>query len=705
MAKEFEVPKALKPIAAHGVVFDGTKSGGHLVADCPFCGDDQHFFANPDNGQWKCHKCTKKGNAVTFMSLIAEQRAREHPSTKMAELCKLRGLPEEAMRLSKVGWDGKFYLIPCFSGKGTVRNIRRWLPGSNRLMATAGAPLQLWGADRLASSPEGAVVWICEGEWDGVALRWLFSAMGITDVVVATPGADVFKDEWAALFNGKRVRIVGDNDEAGDRMDEKIGKILKTRVKEMLWVNWPEMRPDGWDTRDHIRHLLEKNTPLKRIHRRLRRMLKPNHRHRHQDPDGVPVEGGEAPADEGYEPQYLPDSKIPTFEKIKTVFKKWINVDADMEYGLRTILAVILSEQMEGDPLWFYVVGPPGGGKTLLLSSTQASDKTIFRSNVTPHSLVSGFKTEPDPSLLAKVNKRTLIFKDGTEMLQLPDFQRAEIYSILRGSYDGQVERSYGNNVHREYHLHYSMLFGVTEAIFGHREATLGERFLKFYMPFHGNRDEKIEAALDNSSHEKEMEEAIQGIVTPFLCQRINLDKLPEVPAWVRSRLVALSQLLAMLRASVERDRWNDNEMKYRPGFEVGTRIAKQLQKFGRALAIVAGKGKIGYNEYKLVERVAMDTAVGFHRDIAVALAGYGKEMTRELLAVKAKMSSSTLTRNLEDLLELGVVIRRRDEDGDHDHARGVKPYLWALSPKVAELWKRAGVGRPPKRPSKRKRQ
>ena len=112
------------------------------------------------------------------------------------------------------GLDGE-WLIPCRSEVGTVRDVRRY--DGKRVMSTAGCKSQLWGADRLAASQEGALVLLCEGEWDGMAARWMLRDSGRDDVVVAVPGATTFKPEWASLLRGKRVVTVYDHDDAGDR--------------------------------------------------------------------------------------------------------------------------------------------------------------------------------------------------------------------------------------------------------------------------------------------------------------------------------------------------------------------------------------------------------------------------------------------------------------------------------------------------------
>ena len=45
----------------HGIIFKGT-SGNQAYGNCPFCGKENKFYANQENGLWDCKVCGLKGN-------------------------------------------------------------------------------------------------------------------------------------------------------------------------------------------------------------------------------------------------------------------------------------------------------------------------------------------------------------------------------------------------------------------------------------------------------------------------------------------------------------------------------------------------------------------------------------------------------------------------------------------------------------------
>jgi hypothetical protein len=721
---DFGTHKAVQPMLAHGLEING-ESGSNLVGDCPFCGKENHFYVHPGTGLWDCKKCGEKGNVSQWLERhCAHWLERTSPST-YRELGRYRGVPWRAFKAAGMAWDGEKWLLPCRDITGAVVDVKTFRYGS-KWFSTKGCHAALWGSERLPKVPEGGVVRLCEGHWDGPVMQWLLREAGSADVVVAT-SADIFKKDWVGWFGGKRVIMHGDADSAGDRFNETVGKTLYGTAQDVRFLNWPEVRPDGWDVSDQTMERLAAGDTPAQVLESLNALVAKHHRHLNQDPGGIPLAAVEGlDGEPGIEPEVewkplvLPPGQRPSFQKVVKTFRKWLKMDDDMVNGLRIILAVVLSEQLPGDPLWMYVIGPAGSGKTVLLSSTFASDRTISRSTIEPHGLISGMKVDgEDPSLLGKVNKRTLIFKEGTVLLSMPYMVQAEVYGILRDAYDGHVQKSFGNGVTRCYSdLHFSLLVGVTSVIYSHRDATLGERFLKFHMPNAHDHDEQIMAAVNNTTQEKEMQDALQDVVTDFLAQDVQGEgRIPTVPSWVKHRIVALSQVLAMLRATVERSKYGrDGDILFRPGHEVGTRIAKQLIKFGMSVCLVNGKRVVDYETYKLMERVAFDTGIGFHVDIVRAMMTQPNGMTRDQISAVADVPLSTLQRALEDLLALGVVLRTKDDpantpgaftdqdgilhvpdDGGSGRGIGRTPYLWQPSPKLSDLWSRAGVGIAPK--------
>jgi DNA-binding transcriptional ArsR family regulator len=683
VAKLKEVNK-LAPFEALGVELN-RNGNGHATGACPFCGKWDHFFVNEESQQWDCKHCGQSGNIYDFLGAYSWNVHCNTPDSAFEELGITRGgIPAEAYKKYYLGYNGENWIMPSYSDKGTVRDIRRYVNG--RFYSLEGQHLQLGGARELLEAPQGAVVWLCEGEWDAIALRWLLDqAQRVNDVVAWVPGAHSFKREWASYFAGKIVYICYDNDTAGDDGSKKAGEFVRPFAKKVKYICWPETRPSGYDINDFVVEGLGTEIPAARGVGILASLLKDTHRR-----DNPPKPSREAGPSGG-----KPREQPATFQEVLSVFGRWVKIDRDFYEALIFSLAVALSNQLPGEPVWGYLIGPPGGGKSLILLSMQTSEECAFFSTFTAASLVSGFNVSPDPSLIPKINRKIAVFKDGTELLAMHPEKRKEAYGTLRGAFDGHVFKPFGNGINREYRdLHYTLLIGMTPAIHADSQATMGERFLKFEMKDRDAEEEKIRSALDPTaqfSHEIKMQEELCEVVRRFLLQKIDPAMLPKPEEWVVDRLVALSRLVSLLRAQVEREQYGERDIKYRPTHEVGTRIAKQLQKLGRVLAAgIFRVPTINHQIYDLMFKTALDTMVGFHLDIVRCLVDHNNvPRTRHEIARYIDVPDNTLLRRLEDLTQLGVIEARRETEAG-PIKQGPIPVRYRLTKTLLNLWGRA---------------
>lgn len=678
----------LSPFRCLGIELNPATSG-NFVGDCPFCGKSKHFFVSADTGMWDCKSCGRRGNTFNFLEEITVKSARETHPLHWKKLSIKRGLPPAAYQPSGIGLGdgihGEEWWIPCFSDKGTVRDVLRY--NGKTTMFTWGCHVQLWGLRELAKwLGQSKTVWVCEGVWDALALLWLLKLAGrIEDVVVAVPSAGIFKLEWVPWFRGHKVILCYDNDSSGDDGAAKAGEMLKRKCFSLKYLCWPESRPVGWDLHDFVKDGYGKLiTPEDGLHL-LEEMIKPTHRH--AKPKGIVVKPtGVITSEPAPEPEVVPK----TFDEVLNVFKEWVKTDQDLEDALAICLAVCLANDVPGEPLWIYLVGPPGSGKTVILMSLQDSDKVVYRSTLTPASLVSGFNVNPDPSLLPQLDGKTAIFKDGTELLALNADKRKEIYGVLRGAFDGRVNKSFGNGVNRDYILHFNMLIGVTPAIHGDSQAAMGERFLKYEIrEEHGQAEVKMRRAIENIAHEQAMEKALGAACCGFLSSvTVDPTKLPEVPPEMVDRIIALALMVSMLRAQVEREQYGERDVKYRPSHEVGTRIAKQLTKLGQMLTFVYGDAEISPRIYDVLHQVARNTAIGYHLDLVQKLAEAGAPLTRDEVCDRAGIPNSTGLKRLQDL-ELLKVVRRIKPEVNGKVIVGMPPMRWAVTDDTLKLWNR----------------
>lgn len=671
----------------HGVAL--VKSGSsQYMGDCPFCGKEKHFFVDDKTGRWDCKTCMESGNLYTFLRKSAAKYSKQTSTGKYVTLSVHRSIPHGQLKGDGWYWNelADCWMLPVVNRERKIIDIRIYDGKSCR--STKNCSTHLLGEMDLVGkdAKPGKRVWLCEGEWDRGALRALLKKVGSDDIVVAVPGAGVFKKEWAALFSRKTVVLAYDNDEPGQKGAMRALGFIKPYAEKVQIIQWPEGKPKGYDIRDFCkRWYIHKEAGIK-IFKELLGLLE--NRIEKKDEFGKVTEV-RLNSDEDEFREIKPPI---TFSELIEIFKLWVRVDQALVDSLAVCLAVSMGNEVPGDPLWLYFVAPPGSGKTLILMTMQTSHRNVFRSTLTPASLVSGFNASPDPSLLPQLDRKTAIFKDGTELLAMNPDAKRETYGVLRGAFDGQVSKSFGNGITREYNnLHFNMIVGMTPAIHGDSQATMGERFLKYEMrEDRAAVESKIRAAIGNISKEDAMMEQLCDGVERFLNRPLSLEEMPKLPEDMIDHIVALAQILSALRAQVDRELYGDRDMRYRPVHEVGTRIAKQLSKLAMMLAAVYGKREVDWVEYRLIQKVALDTSIGFHLDILAALVRHqSKELTKEAIAYVTNMPTQTVIRRIMDMEQLGLVSRSRMEGF---RGTGLAPIIYKATPLMINLWGRASI-------------
>ncbi|MHC4676122.1 MAG: AAA family ATPase [Planctomycetota bacterium] len=224
-------------------------SGNQMVGDCPFCDKAGHLYVNKETGQWDCKVCGKSGNPINFMTGMMSILQGTTRRQDRQSLAKERGIYSLMIRNFGLAWNGDCWLIPYRNKNGNVVAINRWNPGTKRAKQLPGISTSLFNVDRLAESEPSATVWLCEGEWDAMAMTYILQKNDRPDVTVALPGVMTFKEEWASWFKDRDVYIAFDNDEAGQRAIPKAVKRL-VNAKSIQVVKWPEEKPEGYDIRD-----------------------------------------------------------------------------------------------------------------------------------------------------------------------------------------------------------------------------------------------------------------------------------------------------------------------------------------------------------------------------------------------------------------------------------------------------------------------
>lgn len=683
-----KIPEKLVPYT--GLGFDITlarESGNEYVGVCPFCGKHEKFYINTVTGMYSCKiaSCESQGNLYTYIRAWYERIAVPLNKAELQGLAINRGISVEDLQDfgDLVSYKGRYY-IPIRNKEGEIINYRYWSIG-NKIMGIRGLDSHIWNIGSLYDNlRRNDPVYICEGEWDGIAMCGQLRANNARGVVIAVPGAGMFKDAWIPPLSGREVVICYDSDDAGRVGAAKLYPKLTGPCKSVSYIKWPAGLPDEYDIRDHFKQGNTLEELLKYV----------------QVCDSTTFETADkgrtatsATKKTSVDTRPMASAARPTFEHVLKIYRKYLHIPPELEWGLRISYAVVISVQIPGDPLWVHFVSPPGSGKTALLGSLATVMSVHFESCLTAHSLVSGWqgKGEEDPSLLPKLHGKTLVLKDFTEILQMNHGARDEIYATLRGAFDGNVRKSYGNGVTRNYDVHFNMITGVTPEIYSSSGASMGERFLMYHQ-IKGvgyDAEAQIEMALSNVNSSEAMLDDMQSAADSFLNFKIPRNEIPELSKEWTKRLIGLSQFVAMLRAVVPKS-YGSEKLAYRPQHEMGTRIAKQLKKLLLGLAMLRYPFEITEDDYAIAVRVAMDSCIGFNLEIVAELM-IKDGLTADEISQKSHIPLSTCRELLNDMQVLGVI----DRSTTGEVRQGRPQYIWWVTETVERHWSNARLGNP----------
>jgi hypothetical protein len=335
-------------------------------------------------------------------------------------------------------------------------------------------------------------------------------------------------------------------------------------------------------------------------------------------------------------------------EKVHAAFKKWLHLsDEDVEI-IDIALGTEVAIHNPGDRLWALLVGPPGSGKTEIIRSLRGYPTVKFVSTLSPKTLMSGFRPGgKDYSLLPKLDKKLLVIKDLTAIMDMPPDQQRQIFGMLRDGFDGFSDHARGNMEEASYDAQFGLLAAVTDIIDQPRrivETEVGDRYLK--IRFRGNDHEaKARRAFDNVGREDLMRHEIGDAVHGFLGGLNKVGNHRNIPG---EELLEMAQWLSPMRIAVRRD--HNRSLTAIPSPEVPTRIVKQLTQLVRALAIVRGHSEIEAEDIQTARRAAEDTAVPLRFKVLRVLEASGQYMSAADIATASRLPETSARTVAEDL-------------------------------------------------------
>jgi len=379
--------------------------------------------------------------------------------------------------------------------------------------------------------------------------------------------------------------------------------------------------------------------------------------------------------------------------EVKKTIKSWLYLEDDTVIDV--ILGTQVANQLKTDPNWMLIIGPPSHAKTELLRSLDGHPKACFLSNLTPSTLVSGLRSKKDgedPSLLLKLNGKTLVLKDFTSILSMRSEAQQEILGQLREVYDGQYSKAFGTGKKIDWEGHVGLLGAVTPVYDKHYSVigTLGDRFLLYRTGNTNGRKTGMQAQ-KIVGHEDQMRGEIRDSVHKFLDQFNDLSGMQfKKNEDINSLIVDLASFVALGRLPVERD-YRNQTVLYQPLPEGTPRLVKQLMQLGMGLTIIHGKSGLDVGTFEILKKVGRDLLPSQRLKILQHLWEEGVitttwKKTKEV-ADDINMPATTVKLILEDLMIVELLDRNIE-----DEEKEKSPYRWRLTDTAFDLMQSSEV-------------
>lgn len=374
-----------------------------------------------------------------------------------------------------------------------------------------------------------------------------------------------------------------------------------------------------------------------------------------------------------------------TYEELKTVVDKWLLI---IDPGLvKLVLATVIANRIDADPVWLFLLAPSGGGKTEIMNGLLKVPEYYSLSQLTPNTFLSGYKSKTkEPSLLKRLPEgATIGFKDFTSILDGNKDDMKDIMGQLRDLYDGHITKVTGTGDEIKWKGKIGFIAGCTPII---EERTskigaMGERFLNYKMQNPKRKDLRTKMR-SNIGKEGRMRDEIQDAFAGYLKGVEIPSDLPSVPDEVDAVIESMTDFIAISRAVVMRSFDNKKEIEYIVEPEMSSRTYKQLYTISVALLIMNGGTWLPEDDY-ILKNLAISSVHSMRWNLIRHTLKYKTKVKTSTLAMELGYPTSTARRYLEDLAAISM------DDGsikilDRTHQGKGKSDLWAVTPAMKEI-------------------
>jgi len=350
-----------------------------------------------------------------------------------------------------------------------------------------------------------------------------------------------------------------------------------------------------------------------------------------------------------------------TYDELEAVFSRHLNFDNEPN-ELLSCVSVVLSNRLDSQPVWMFLVGPSSSLKSSILKTMEDSQEIYMVSSLSEHSLLSGFKDRRgrDQSLLPLLNGKTLIVKDFTTILSMRHDTRGAIFGQLRDAYDGFASRGTGVGTisHR---AKFGILAGSTSAIEEMRstENLLGERFL-YFKNTQPDSERTYDRILRNLGVDSVINSELKEAMTTFL-DSISIPCSISIQRPVMQILSRWSMRVVMMRTSARRDQYTRQITLPVEQSEFGGRFLTQISTLYYALTCLVDEDRA----MRVVRKIVLD-AIPYTRQLVVRSMMAGIKGRRQL-SQEVKVSPMTIQRVVEELKFLGIIDDQENVSREYD--------------------------------------
>lgn len=345
------------------------------------------------------------------------------------------------------------------------------------------------------------------------------------------------------------------------------------------------------------------------------------------------------------------------FDELDAEFKEQLDLTEDPGI-VRLIFGAVCANFYEGSPVWLMLIGPAGVGKTELLSSITGSKKVVSITSMSSKSLLSGFDSKEESSLLPSLNGKIMVISDMSSLTETGNEERGAVYSILRNAYDGYACRAIGGGKRKvEFRGKLGIVCAATPAIESSRklESLLGERFIFIRPRMSGEDILNNPKIMRNVASKAALRGRLMSAASSFIDNWQSPMGSKMLPRSVVELAKKLAILLCKLRSAVVRDPYNKEISFPVVTNEMPVRVYDQMILLLSAMRYLGAEKK---ELRKAVCRVAMDSMPMPRFKVLNCIAD--KDVSVSSIADKIGLSRSYTDRTIEDMVRLGILRKEK---------------------------------------------